>query len=143
MKDESLTETIIGCAFQVHNALGVGFLEKVYENALRIELSKRGLKVRQQEPITVYYDGQVVGEFYADLWVEDRVIIELKAVRSLDKAHEVQLVNYLTATGLDTGLLINFGPSVQVKRKFRQYKSKNPVNLVNHVENDLERVNEH
>jgi GxxExxY protein len=143
MKDESLTETIIGCAFQVHNALGVGFLEKVYENALRIELSKRGLKVRQQEPITVYYDGQVVGEFYADLLVEDRVIIELKAVRSLDKAHEVQLVNYLTATGLDTGLLINFGPSVQVKRKFRQYKSKNPVNLVNHVENDLERVNEH
>jgi GxxExxY protein len=124
MKDESLTETIIGCAFQVHNALGEGFLEKVYENALRIELAKRGLKVKQQEPITVYYDGEVVGEFYADLWVEDRVIVELKAVRSLDKAHEVQLVNYLTATGVDTGLLLNFGPSVQVKRKFRTYKPK-------------------
>jgi GxxExxY protein len=124
MKDESLTETVIGCAFQVHNTLGAGFLEKVYENALRIELAKRGLKVKQQEPITVYYDEQVVGEFYADLWVEDRVIVELKAVRSLDRAHEVQLVNYLTATGIDTGLLINFGPSVQIKRKFRQYKQK-------------------
>ncbi len=143
MKDESLTETIIGCAFQVHNTLGVGFLEKVYENALRIELTKRGLKVRQQEPIVVYYDEQVVGEFYADLWVEDCVIVELKAVRSLDRTHEVQLVNYLTATGLDTGLLINFGPSVQVKRKFRQYKPKHPVNPVNPVESNLERANEH
>lgn len=74
-----------------------------------------------------------MGEFYADLWVEDSVIVELKAVRSLDSAHEVQLVNYLTATGIDTGLLVNFGPSVQVKRKFRQYKQKNPVNPVNPV----------
>jgi GxxExxY protein len=125
MEDELLTEAIIGCAFKVHNTLGHGFfLEKVYENALRIELIKRGLKVKQQEPIKVYYDGQVIGEFYADLWVEDRVIVELKAVRSLDKANEVQLVNYLTATGVDAGLLLNFGPSVQVKRKFRQYKPK-------------------
>lgn len=138
MKDEGLTETIIGCAFQVHNALGEGFLEKVYENALRIELTKRGLKVKQQEPIMVHYDGQVVGEFYADLWVEDRVIVELKAVRSLGRVHEVQLVNYLVATGVDTGLLLNFDPSVQVKRKFRQYKSKNPANLVNPVKNTLE-----
>ncbi len=134
MQDASLTETIIGCAFQVHNTLGEGFLEKVYENALRIELAKRGLKVKQQEPITVYYDDQVVGEFYADLWIEDRVIVELKAVRSLDKAHEAQLVNYLTATGVDTSLLLNFGPSVQVKRTFRQYKPRNPVNPVNPVE---------
>jgi GxxExxY protein len=136
MENARLTETIIGCAFKVHNTLGYGFLEKVYENAMRIELVKQGLKVRQQEPILVHYDGQVVGEFYADLWVEDRVIVELKAVRSLSKAHEVQLVNYLTATGIDTGLLINFGPSVQVKRKFRQYKPKNPVNPVNPVENN-------
>ena len=133
MQNEQLTERIIGCAFQVHNALGQGFVEKVYENALRIELSKQGLDVRQQEPIIVHYDGQVVGEFLADLWVEDCVIIELKAVRSLDKVHEVQLVNYLTATGIDTGLLLNFGPSVQVKRKFRQYRQKNPVNPVNPV----------
>ena len=122
MKDDSLTKTIIGCAFEVHNVLGAGFLEKVYENALRIELLKQGLKVKQQEPIQVYYEGQVVGSYYADLWIEDRVIIELKAVRSLSKAHEVQLVNYLTATGIDTGLLLNFGSSVQVKRKFREYK---------------------
>jgi len=117
-----LTKKIIGCAFKVHNALGCGFLEKVYENALRIELLKEGLEVKQQEPIKVYYEGQVVGDYYADLWVEDRVIVELKAVQTLSKAHEVQLVNYLTATGVDIGLLLNFGSSVQVKRKFRQYK---------------------
>jgi len=89
MKDESLTEAIIGCAFRVHSALGPGFLEKVYENALRIELLKQGLEVTQQEPISVHYDGQVVGSFYADLWVENRVIVEVKAVRALSKAHEV------------------------------------------------------
>ena len=122
MKDRELTKTIIGCAFRVHNTLGHGFLEKVYENALRIELAKQGLEVKQQEPIKVYYEGQVVGDYYADLWVEDRVIVEIKAVRALSKAHEVQLVNYLTATGVDTGLLLNFGPSVEVKRKFREYK---------------------
>lgn len=139
MENSQLTEMIIGCAFKVHNALGHGFLEKVYENAMQIELTKHGLEVKQQAPITVYYDSQVVGEFYADLWVEDCVIVELKAVRSLDKAHEVQLVNYLTATGIDTGLLINFGPSVQVKRKFRQYKPKHPVNPVNPVEKSVGR----
>ncbi len=122
MKDELLTKKIIGCAFKVHNALGSGFLEKVYENALRIELLKEGLEVKQQEPTKVYYEDQVVGDYYADLWVEDRVIVELKAVQTLSKAHEVQLVNYLTATGVDIGLLLNFGSSVQVKRKFRQYK---------------------
>ena len=125
MKDASLTEAIIGCAFRVHTALGSGFLEKVYENALRIELLKQGLEVTQQEPIDVYYDGQVVGSFYADLWVENRVIVEVKAVRTLSKAHEVQLVNYLTATDVDTGLLLNFGSSsVQIKHKFRQYKPR-------------------
>jgi len=122
VKDRELTKTIIGCAFRVHNTLGHGFLEKVYENALRIELAKQALEVKQQEPIKVYYEGQVVGDYYADLWIEDRVIVELKAVRALSKAHEVQLVNYLTATGVDTGLLLNFGPSVKVKRKFREYK---------------------
>ena len=124
MKDSNLTETIIGCAFKVHNALGPGFLEQVYENALRIELVKQGLQIKQQAPIEVNYEGQVVGSYYADLWVEDRVIVELKAVRKLSKAHEVQLVNYLTATGVDTGLLLNFGPSVEVKRKFREYRPK-------------------
>ncbi len=121
MEDEALTQQIIGFAYKVHNTLGVGFLEKVYENALKIELEKAGLAVKQQEPINVYYEGQLVGEYLADLWVENRVIIELKAVRALDRVHEVQLVNYLAATGVSTGLLVNFGPSVQVKRKFREY----------------------
>ncbi len=124
MKDGDLTQQIIGCAYKVHNALGPGFLEKVYESALRIELEKAGFRVKQQEPINVMYDGQIVGEYYADLWVNERVVIELKAALALAKEHEVQLVNYLTATGVNDGLLINFGPSVQVKRKFREYRPK-------------------
>ena len=97
---EPLTEKIIGAAFKVHNTLGSGFLEKVYENALRIELVKQGLVVKQQEPIKVYYEGQIVGDYYADLWIENRIIVELKAIQKLGKDHEVQLVNYLTATGV-------------------------------------------
>ena len=124
MTDDELTQTIIGCAYTVHNKLGPGFLEKVYENALRIELEKQGFRVKQQEPISVVYDGQVVGEYYADLWVDERVVVELKAALTLAKEHEVQLVNYLTATKVDLGLLLNFGPSVHVKRKFREYKMK-------------------
>src|SRR5438094_8991688 len=124
MTDDDLTHMIIGCAYKVHNALGPGFLEKVYESALRIELEKARFRVKQQEPINVMYDGQIVGEYYADLWVNERVVIELKAALALAKEHEVQLVNYLTATKVDLGLLFNFGPSVQVKRKFREYKPK-------------------
>ena len=131
MKDDDLTRVIIGCAYKVHNTLGPGFIEKVYENALKIELEEIGLKVKQQEPINVSYDGQVVGEYFADLWVDERVVIELKAAQLLVKRHEVQLVNYLTATGIDCGLLLNFGPSVQVKRKFREYKPK--ASLINSI----------
>ena len=120
---DELTEKVIGCAYLVHNELGAGFLEKVYENALRIELAEAGLAVKQQNPIPVKYRGEVVGDFYADLIIEDSLIVELKAVQELCKAHEVQLVNYLTATGIDNGLLINFGASVEVKRKFREYKT--------------------
>src|SRR5256885_7278454 len=93
MTDDELTQTIIGCAYTVHNKLGPGFLEKVYENALRIELEKQGLRVKQQEPISVRYEGHVVGDYYADLWVDERVIVELKAAQTLVKEHEVQLVN--------------------------------------------------
>lgn len=124
MQDEALTKTIIGGAFQVHNTLGAGFLEKVYENALAIELRNRGLQVIQQAPIQVSYAGHIVGDYYADLWVNDRVIVEIKAVQKLIKRHEVQLVNYLTATGVDIGLLLNFGDSVEIKRKFREYKKR-------------------
>ena len=127
MKDDDLTQQIIGCAYKIHNALGSGFLEKVYENALRIELEKLGLVVRQQEPINVIYDGHVVGEYYADLWVEGRVVVEVKGVQTLITRHEIQLVNYLAATHIDTGLLLNFGSSVQVKRKFREYKPPSPL----------------
>jgi GxxExxY protein len=123
MQVNDLTHTIIGCAYKVHNTLGMGFLEKVYENALRIELTKAGFEIKQQEPIDVFYEGQVVGDYFADLWVNNLVIIEVKSVQNLAREHEVQLVNYLTATGVDDGLLINFGSSVQVKRKFREYKA--------------------
>lgn len=124
MKDEDLTKQVIGCAFKVHNTLGPGYLERIYENALRIELNKLGLNAQQQKPIRVYYDGEEIGDFFADLWVDEKLIVELKAVRSLTKQHEAQLVNYLTATGVDVGLLINFGPSVQIKRKYRNYKPR-------------------
>ena len=124
MMDGALTATIIGYAFKVHKALGPGFQEKVYENALRIDLVKHGLRVKQQEPLKVWYGGQVVGDFSVDLLVEDLIIVELKAVRSLAKQHEIQLVNYLTATKMDIGLLINFGSSVQIKRKHREYKAR-------------------
>lgn len=96
--DDGLTEKIIGCAYKVHNRPGQGFLGKVYENAFRIELEKPGLRVKQQEPINIEYEGQLVGEYYADLWIEGRLVVQLKAVRALAKEHEVQLVNYLTAT---------------------------------------------
>jgi GxxExxY protein len=112
-----LTEKIIGCAFKVSNTLGPGFLEKVYENALANELRKAGLDFRQQYPISVLYDGTVVGGFLADLMVNEQVIIELKATKSLDDTHLAQCLNYLKATGLPPCLLINFGtPRVQVKR---------------------------
>jgi GxxExxY protein len=117
---EKLTEKIIGCAYRVYNRMGYGFLESVYEKCLLIELRKAGLSVEAQKPITVCYEGQVVGEFIADLVVEDEVIVELKSVRRLVEAHEVQLVNYLVATGRDVGLLLNFGEGkVEVKRKVR------------------------
>jgi len=136
MEDKELTERIIACAFKVHQVLGTGFMEKVYENAMLIELQKSGLFVQQQAPVAVHYDGKQVGEYYADLLVENRLICELKAGQAIAPEHELQLVNYLAATGLDTGLLLNFGNSVTVKRKFRKYRrpdlslasGSNPVN---------------
>jgi len=123
MQDD-LTQKIIGCAYKVHNMLGMGFLEKVYENAMVIELTKQGISVKQQAPITVLYEGKIVGQFQADLWVANRVIVELKAVETLHKKHEVQLVNYLNASEVEIGLLLNFGSSMQIKRKYRHYKPK-------------------
>ena len=112
-----ITESIIGCAFQVANTLGCGFLEKVYENAMSHELTKCGMVVRQQAPLTVHYDDTIVGNYTADLLVDDQVIVELKAVKALDEVHMAQGLNYLKATHLPVCLLINFGrPKIQIKR---------------------------
>ncbi len=122
MQHQALTQTVIGCAFKVHNTLGFGFLESVYQKSLIIELSRSGLRTQPQRELTVYYEGEPVGFFEPDVVVEDEVVLELKSVRQLAKVHELQLVNYLVATGLDIGLLINFGPAgVEVKRKYRQF----------------------
>jgi GxxExxY protein len=111
-----MTEKIIGCAFRVGSNLGCGFLEKCYENALPHELRKAGLKVQQQVPLRVWYDGIVVGEYIADLIVEHVVLVELKAISSLEAIHSAQCINYLAATKLPVCLLINFGKRVDVKR---------------------------
>ena len=122
MEHEALTQKTIGCAMAVHRELGPGFLESVYQNALAHELQKAGLKVVCECPIRVAYDGVDVGVFAADMLVEDRILIENKAVQTLSTAHEVQLVHYLTATRIDIGLLLNFGAeSLQFKRKSRTY----------------------
>jgi len=115
---------IIGLAMNVHSTLGPGFLESVYQNALIWELRKGGLRSEAQKPISVKYDGQIVGAFAADLLVNDSVIVEVKAIQALAKPHELQLVNYLTATGLNEGLLLNFGSDrLEFKKKFRLPKT--------------------
>lgn len=112
-----LSERIIGCAFRVLNTLGAGFLEKVYENAMAHEMREAGLSVAQQKGITVYYKGIVVGEYVADLVVEESVIVELKASRSLDPAQTAQCINYLKATGMHLCLLLNFAkPRLEIHR---------------------------
>jgi GxxExxY protein len=115
-----ITEKIIGCAFAVSNSLGSGFLEKIYENAVLIELRAAGLKVESQKPIKVQYKGEIIGEYLADLLVENLVIVELKAVKAIDPNHVAQALNYLKATGLKFALILNFGkPKVEIKRIVR------------------------
>ena len=117
MEIDKITETIIGCAFTDSNLLGAGFLEKIYENALAIEIQKAGLVVQQQYGIQVFYVGSVVGEYVADLLVENQVIVELKNAAGLDNIHMAQCMNYLKATGMKICKLINFGkPKIQIKR---------------------------
>lgn len=120
MLDDPLTERIIGCAYKVYNTLGAGFLESVYKHAFAIELEKAKLPFFAEAPISVYYDGMIVGSFFADIIVKGEVILELKAIEYIDKVHEVQLVNYLRATGISIGLLINFGPlNITIRRKYK------------------------
>lgn len=114
---QDLTSKIISCFYKVYNKLGFGFLEKVYENALLIELTNSGLRVDRQKPINVYYENQLVGEYFADLIVDDKVIIELKAAEALIEEHELQLINYLKATDIEVGLLLNFGKKPEIRRK--------------------------
>ncbi len=116
-KHSELTDVIIEAFYKVYNTLGYGFLERVYENALYHELQEVGLEVKKQEPIQVHYEGVEVGNYFADMVVEDLVIVELKAAESLNYQHELQLVNYLKATDKEVGLLLNFGKKPQIKRK--------------------------
>jgi GxxExxY protein len=116
MKHQEITEKIIGVFYEVYNELGHGFLESVYEQAMVIALSEAGLPVVQRAPITVYFHGQLVGDFRADLLVNNQVIVKLKAARALESAYEAQLMNYLRATNIEIGLLMNFGPKPEFKR---------------------------
>jgi GxxExxY protein len=116
-KHSELSEKVIEAFYRVYNVLGYGFLEKVYENALLIELEGMGIPVKPQCPIQVFYEGKVVGEYFADLIVKDSIIVEIKASRNLCPEHEAQLLNYLKATKIEVGLLLNFGPKPEIKRK--------------------------
>ena len=124
-KHKSLSDAVICSFYTVYNALGYGFLEKVYESALAHELSKRGFVVVRQHPIDVYYDGVVVGEYFADLIVENAIIIELKAAKCILPEHEAQVLNYLKATRIEVGLILNFGPKAEFSRKAFDNNRKN------------------
>jgi GxxExxY protein len=111
-----LTDAVIGAGFQVHNSLGAGFLEAVYGNALTVELRRRGVRVERNVPFEIFYRGVSVGRYVADLVVDGKVVVETKAAKAIDPAHRAQLLNYLRASGLEVGLVMNFGSSVQFKR---------------------------
>jgi len=121
---KEITSKIIQAFYKVYNTLGYGFLEKVYENAMRIEISKSGLHVEQQKNIKVFYESEQVGDYYADLFVENLIIVELKAAETICDEHETQLLNYLKATDIEVGLLINFGKKAEIKRKIFLNKNK-------------------
>lgn len=129
-KQSELTEKIIGAFFRVYNQLGYGFSEKVYENAMVLELRKLGLNVEQQKPIAVYYGERIVGEYFADILVNEAVILELKAVKQLLEEHSAQLLNYLKASSVEVGLLLNFGPKAQYSRKVYDNERKGSLNWV-------------
>ena len=128
MEHKELTEKIIACAYRVYNTMGFGYLESVYEKCMLIELRECGLVSEAQKAIIVTYKKELVGEFFADIIVNDTIILELKSVRQIAKAHETQLVNYLVATGKPIGLIINFGEhKVEVKRKVKELKKSKRV----------------
>ena len=121
---KELTSKIIQAFYKVYNTLGYGFLEKVYENAMRIELNKMGIFVEQQKNNKVYYESEMIGDYFADLLIEKLVIVELKAAENICEEHEAQLLNYLKATDVEVGLLLNFGKMPEVRRKIFMNKNK-------------------
>ncbi len=130
LKHSETTGKIIKAFYAVYNDLGFGFLEKVYENALVVELESLGLSVEQQKPINVYYRDVLVGEFFSDLLVNGHVIVELKSAESIARAHEAQLINYLRATRYEVGLLLNFGKTAEYKRKIFDRKNTDPFSAI-------------
>jgi GxxExxY protein len=125
LKHELITRSVIGCAFEVINELGCGFLESVYEKALLLALRQKGLSALSQHPVKVMFRGECVGDFYVDILVEGKVIVELKAVKAIAPEHQAQIINYLNATGIEVGLLINFGnPRLEYKRFTRSQDYK-------------------
>lgn len=122
LKHGSITQTVLGCAFEVINELGSGFLESVYENALLLALRQQGLAAAKQHPCKVMFRGECVGDFYADMLVEGKVIVELKAVKAIAPEHQAQVINYLNATGIEVGLLINFGNQKLEYKRFTRSK---------------------
>ncbi|NLE62519.1 MAG: GxxExxY protein [Bacteroidales bacterium] len=124
---KELTDEIIKCYYIVYNKLGYGFLEKVYEKAMIIELTKKNLRVECQKSIEVYYDNNIIGNYYADLIVENKVIIELKACEYLREEHKLQMINYLKATTIEIGLLMNFGKEPEFSRKIFSNKNKKQI----------------
>jgi len=127
VKYKELTEKIIRIFYRVYNTLGYGFLEKIYENAMMIEFRRKGIPAVSQNPINVFYGDEIIGEYFADILVDRKVIVEIKATKNLIIDHEAQLLNYLKATKIEIGLLLNFGPKAEIKRKvfdnFRKYTS--------------------
>ena len=121
---KEITSEIINAFYKVYNTLGYGFLEKVYENGLALELEKRGIKVEKQVPIQVYYENKIVGKYFADLLVTDAVVVKLKAAEQLIAAHETQLINYLKATEIEVGLLLNFGKEAKYKRRVLSQRNR-------------------
>ena len=124
MKHAEITEKIIGAFYRVYNTLGYGFLEKVYQNAMVVELQRQGLKAIPFAAIKIHYEGVEVGNYYADILVEDCVIVELKAAEALAKEHHAQILNYMKATGIEVGLFCNFGPKPEIKRKVFDARSE-------------------
>jgi GxxExxY protein len=117
MKYEEITEKIIKIFYKIYNTLGYGFLEKVYEKAMSIELKQAHINFQNQYPINIYYDGEIIGEYIADFIIEDKIILEIKAIKIISKQDENQLLNYLTATKYEVGLLLNYGIKPEIKRK--------------------------